>query len=94
MIDLLDRRIINFENIRFVVLDEVDRMLDIGFRDDIRNILSRVKGGWEEGRRDGRDGGTKEYRGTKARRHGGRPEGAEEGRAEQKDSWASSESNE
>jgi ATP-dependent RNA helicase DeaD len=44
VIDLLDRRIINFENVRFVVLDEVDRMLDIGFRDDIRNILSRVKG--------------------------------------------------
>lgn len=44
VIDLLDRRIISFENIRFVVLDEVDRMLDIGFRDDIRNILSRVKG--------------------------------------------------
>jgi ATP-dependent RNA helicase DeaD len=44
VIDLLDRRIINFGNIRFVVLDEVDRMLDIGFRDDIRNILSRIKG--------------------------------------------------
>src|SRR4051812_8233380 len=44
VIDLLDRRIISFENIRFVVLDEVDRMLDIGFRDDIRNILTRVKG--------------------------------------------------
>jgi ATP-dependent RNA helicase DeaD len=44
VIDLLDRGIISFENIRFVVLDEVDRMLDIGFRDDIRNILSRVKG--------------------------------------------------
>src|SRR5689334_18570588 len=44
VIDLLDRRIIDFANIRFVVLDEVDRMLDIGFRDDIRNILSRVKG--------------------------------------------------
>jgi ATP-dependent RNA helicase DeaD len=44
VIDLLDRRLIHFENIRFVVLDEVDRMLDIGFRDDIRNILSRVKG--------------------------------------------------
>src|SRR5206468_4551545 len=44
VIDLLDRRIIRFDNIRFVVLDEVDRMLDIGFRDDIRNILSRVKG--------------------------------------------------
>jgi superfamily II DNA/RNA helicase len=44
VIDLLDRRIIRFDNMRFVVLDEVDRMLDIGFRDDIRNILSRVKG--------------------------------------------------
>jgi ATP-dependent RNA helicase DeaD len=44
VIDLLDRRIIHFDNVRFVVLDEVDRMLDIGFRDDIRNILSRVKG--------------------------------------------------
>src|SRR5450432_2927459 len=49
VIDLLDRRIINFANVKFVVLDEVDRMLDIGFRDDIRNILSRVKG---VGRRD------------------------------------------
>ena len=44
VIDLLDRRLISLENIRFVVLDEVDRMLDIGFRDDIRNILSRIKG--------------------------------------------------
>jgi superfamily II DNA/RNA helicase len=44
VMDLLERRIINFDNIRFVVLDEVDRMLDIGFRDDIRRILSRIKG--------------------------------------------------
>src|SRR5688572_30315821 len=36
VMDLLDRRLLNFDNIRFVVLDEVDRMLDIGFRDDIR----------------------------------------------------------
>jgi ATP-dependent RNA helicase DeaD len=50
VIDLLDRRIINFNNVRFVVLDEVDRMLDIGFRDDIRNILSRI-GRKDEGRR-------------------------------------------
>src|SRR4051812_20219111 len=59
VIDLLDRRIINFNNVRFVVLDEVDRMLDIGFRDDIRNILSRVKGvrGPAEARQgDGRQG--------------------------------------
>jgi ATP-dependent RNA helicase DeaD len=44
VMDLLDRRIINFNNVRFVVLDEVDRMLDIGFRDDIRRILAQVKG--------------------------------------------------
>ncbi|HSI35346.1 MAG TPA: DEAD/DEAH box helicase [Tepidisphaeraceae bacterium] len=44
VMDLLERRIIDFRNIRFVVLDEVDRMLDIGFRDDIRRILSNIKG--------------------------------------------------
>jgi ATP-dependent RNA helicase DeaD len=44
VIDLLDRRIIDLNNVRFAVLDEVDRMLDIGFRDDIRNILSRIGG--------------------------------------------------
>lgn len=44
VIDLLDRRLLSLSNIRFVVLDEVDRMLDIGFRDDIRNILTRIKG--------------------------------------------------
>lgn len=43
VIDFLERRALSFDEIRFVVLDEVDRMLDIGFRDDIRNILSRVK---------------------------------------------------
>jgi ATP-dependent RNA helicase DeaD len=53
VMDLLERRIINFYNIRFVVLDEVDRMLDIGFRDDIRRILSKVAGIGEK-----RDDGT------------------------------------
>ncbi|MFM9995736.1 MAG: DEAD/DEAH box helicase [Phycisphaerales bacterium] len=41
VMDLLERRIIHFRNIKFVVLDEVDRMLDIGFREDIRRILSQ-----------------------------------------------------
>jgi ATP-dependent RNA helicase DeaD len=44
VIDLLDRRLIHFNFVRFAVLDEVDRMLDIGFRDDIRNMLSRIRG--------------------------------------------------
>lgn len=42
IIDMLERRLLNFDHVRFVVLDEVDRMLDIGFRDDIRLILSKV----------------------------------------------------
>jgi ATP-dependent RNA helicase DeaD len=59
VIDLLDRRIIHLDNIKFVVLDEVDRMLDIGFRDDIRNILSRVKGiGQRSESADGSPSGT------------------------------------
>lgn len=43
--DLIERRVIDFCNMRFVVLDEVDRMLDIGFRDDIRQILRQVNEG-------------------------------------------------
>jgi len=43
VIDLLDRRLLSLDNIRFIVLDEVDRMLDIGFRDDVKNILRRIK---------------------------------------------------
>ena len=43
IMDMCGRRMIHFKNLRAVVLDEVDRMLDIGFRDDIRKILSSVK---------------------------------------------------
>jgi ATP-dependent RNA helicase DeaD len=44
VMDLHGRGELSFDNLRFAVLDEVDRMLDIGFRDDIRQILSRIKG--------------------------------------------------
>ena len=43
VMDLMNRRLLLFDNLRFAVLDEVDRMLDIGFRDDIRRILGKVK---------------------------------------------------
>ncbi len=43
LMDLQQRRLLHFDNVRFAVLDEVDRMLDIGFRDEIRKILSRMK---------------------------------------------------
>jgi len=39
--DMVERRHLSFDKFRFVVLDEVDRMLDIGFRDDIRRILRK-----------------------------------------------------
>jgi ATP-dependent RNA helicase DeaD len=42
VLDLLRRRALVFNDIRFAVLDEVDRMLDIGFRDDIRQILRQI----------------------------------------------------
>ena len=40
VMDLHNRRILSYKNVKHVVLDEVDRMLDIGFRDDIRRILA------------------------------------------------------
>ena len=41
MLDHLDRRTLSLDSIRCVVLDEADRMLDIGFRPDIEKILRR-----------------------------------------------------
>lgn len=41
VIDHLNRGTLNIEKLWFVVLDEADRMLDIGFRPDIEKILSR-----------------------------------------------------
>jgi ATP-dependent RNA helicase DeaD len=42
IIDLLKRRILDLGSVKTVVLDEADRMLDMGFIDDIEYILSRV----------------------------------------------------
>ncbi|MDD2482789.1 MAG: DEAD/DEAH box helicase [Candidatus Shapirobacteria bacterium] len=40
--DLAERRIINFSKINTIVLDEVDRMLDMGFVADIKEIISQI----------------------------------------------------
>ena len=42
VMDLHGRGQLSFDDIRFIVLDEVDRMLDIGFREDIRKILKAI----------------------------------------------------
>lgn len=44
IIDLMERGALRVEKIRFLVLDEGDTMLDIGFIDDLEFILSRTPG--------------------------------------------------
>ena len=44
-LDFLHRRVLKLEHIKTVVLDEADRMLDMGFRDDIDTILLATPGG-------------------------------------------------
>jgi ATP-dependent RNA helicase DeaD len=41
ILDHLSRGTLSFNRVRYVVLDEADRMLDIGFRPDIERILRR-----------------------------------------------------
>lgn len=42
IMDLMERRVLDLSGVRFVVLDEADRMLDMGFVDDMEFILSRT----------------------------------------------------
>lgn len=42
IIDLMERRVLNLSSVQIVVLDEADRMLDMGFIEDIEFILSRT----------------------------------------------------
>ena len=44
IIDHLERRTISFEHVNCVVLDEADEMLNMGFREDIETILSKIPG--------------------------------------------------
>lgn len=45
LIDHMKRGSIRLDTVKFVVLDEADRMLDMGFIDDIEFILSRIDKG-------------------------------------------------
>jgi ATP-dependent RNA helicase DeaD len=42
LMDLLERKVINLKEIRFVILDEADEMLNMGFKEDIDHILSHT----------------------------------------------------
>jgi len=42
MLDLIKRKCLHLENVEFLVLDEADEMLNMGFIDDIEDILSHT----------------------------------------------------
>jgi len=41
IIDHIERRTIDLNNVKILVLDEADRMLDMGFRDDVEKIIRK-----------------------------------------------------
>src|SRR6478609_572162 len=43
IMDHLERKSLSLDAVKMVVLDEADRMLDMGFREDMETILSRAK---------------------------------------------------
>lgn len=45
VMDMMDRRALDLSRIKMVVLDECDRMLDMGFRDDMEKILGSAPPG-------------------------------------------------
>ncbi|KAF6764954.1 DEAD-box protein abstrakt [Ephemerocybe angulata] len=40
LIDMLEKKRFNFNNCKYLCMDEADRMIDLGFEDDVRNIMS------------------------------------------------------
>jgi ATP-dependent RNA helicase RhlE len=42
LLDLCDQKLLNLRDIRYFVLDEADRMLDMGFIHDVRKILTKL----------------------------------------------------
>lgn len=43
LIDMLEKKRFGFANCKFLCMDEADRMIDLGFEDDVRNIMSFFK---------------------------------------------------
>lgn len=43
LLDLIKRRAVHLESVRYVVLDEADEMLNMGFKEDIDEILSHTQ---------------------------------------------------
>lgn len=41
LIELLEKKIISFTNIKYVILDEADKCLDMGFEEPIRTLIQK-----------------------------------------------------
>ncbi len=43
LMDMLDKKLINLDVCRYLSMDEADRMIDMGFEEDVRTIFSYFK---------------------------------------------------
>lgn len=43
LMDMLDKKMVNLDVCRYLCLDEADRMIDMGFEEDVRTIFSFFK---------------------------------------------------
>ncbi len=43
LMDMLDKKLLFLDVCRYLCLDEADRMIDLGFEEDVRNIISHFK---------------------------------------------------
>lgn len=44
LVDFLQRRVLNLRDVKVLVLDEADRMLDMGFAPDLKKIIGQITG--------------------------------------------------
>ena len=44
LMDLLDKKKMHLDTCRYLCMDEADRMIDLGFEEDVRTIFSFFKG--------------------------------------------------
>ncbi|MGC3944067.1 MAG: DEAD/DEAH box helicase [Chryseolinea sp.] len=42
LLDLINQRLVNLQQVKYFVLDEADRMLDMGFIHDVRKVIAKV----------------------------------------------------
>ena len=42
LLDLMQQKFVNLQDVKYLVLDEADRMLDMGFGRDVNRIISKV----------------------------------------------------